>query len=80
MHKRVAERLSDAALDENTGLNKKKIISFPRVHMQSFARKKYNFSGSGGESGTGNGTDMVVEEEGFRSGMNSGALSKARYV
>jgi len=78
MHKRVAERLADAVLDENTGLHKKKVaISFPRVNMQSLLKKKRR-AGGGREHGRSEDGTAIVEEQGLQKGLVHGALSKAR--
>ena len=83
MHKRVVERLADAVLDENTGLNKKKVaISFPRVNMQSLMKKKKGKTDGGAnpaDGENGDGDTRIVEEEGLKKGLTSGALSKARF-
>lgn len=79
MHKRVMERLADAVLDENTGLNKKKVgISFPRVNMQSLMKKKRRKDGAGREHGQSEDGAAIVEEQGLQKGLVHGALSKAR--
>jgi hypothetical protein len=93
MHKRVADQLADAVLDENTGLNKKKAaVAFPRVNMQTLVLQKPGKHGllPGASLLTGarieptlggaDGGGILAQEEGFKNDLVHGALSKARYA
>lgn len=84
MHKRLAERLADAVLDENTGLNKKKAVLFPRVNLMNIAASKGMLglamsSITGGNTGNLVIEPVAIEEDNLRKELVHGTLSKARY-